>query len=1054
MISKFFIHRPRFAFVISIVITLVGLIAIFNLPVAQFPNITPPQVTVSASYTGANADTILNTVIQPIESQVNGVKKMIYMSSQAANDGSATITVTFALGSDGDLNTVNTQNRVSVASSQLPDEVIRQGVTTMEKSSNMLLIINVFSPQGTYDGVFLSNFTLINLRDAMLRINGVGDASILGPMDYSIRIWLDPDRLTSMGLTADNVMAAVKEQNVQVAAGQVGAAPADKNQQFQYTIQTQGRLADVKQFEDIIVRANPDGSAVTVKDVAKVSLGSYNYASFGELNNKPSALLAVYQLPEANGLQVAQQVKAELDNLAKTFPKDLKTSILYDTTRFVQKSIAEVVTTLFEAALLVILVVFIFLQDWRSTLVPTIAIPVSLIGTFAFMLAMGFTINTISLFGLILAIGIVVDDAIIVIENVHRIMDQEGLSPVAAAEKTMEQVTSPVISTTLVLMSVFVPVCFMPGITGELYRQFAVTISISVLISSLNALTLSPALCACILKPGTAHSKRWAPFRWFNSFFDVTTNGYLGCVSFALKRAVIVIGIMAAVFGVCYFIYGKLPTGFIPNEDQGAFFVDVRLPDCAAQPRTHAAMQKVCEIIKQTPGVTDVMSVVGFSMLSNANSPNTGLIVVVLDDWDKRKTPALALDAIMESVQAKLFALPEASYFAFSIPAIPGLGSTSGFSFVLQDKRGGSPQQLAEVAQAVIYNANQRPEIQQAYTTFRANIPQLYLEIDREKVKKMGVALSDVFSTLQAQLGSYYINNFNKFGKVYKVMIQADEQFRASEADISKLYVKNNNGQMVPLNTFMTIKTIFGPENLGRYNMFSSVNIYGSAAPGYSSGQAMKAMEESAAKTLPEGYGYDWTDMSYQERLAGNQVMIIFIMALTFIYLFLVAQYESWLIPISVMLSAPVAFLGALLGLYIAGIENNIYAQVGFVLLFGLACKTAILMVEFAKEEHEKGASVLDAAQTAARIRFRAVIMTAVAFVLGVLPLVLAAGPGAVSRRCLGTVIFAGMIFAAVVATLLIPSFFAIIQSMIDWSKGKPAAAGPQIKNDELKIKN
>ena len=1032
MISKFFIDRPRFAIVISIVITLVGLIAINTLPVAQYPDITPPQVTVSTVYPGASAETVQKTVIEPIENQINGVENMLYMSSQSDNSGSATITVTFKIGSDPDMNTVNTQNRVAIANPQLPAEVKKQGVTVMQRSPNMLLIINLFSPHKSYDGIYLSNYARINILNQIARLDGVGQAAILGELSYSMRVWLDPDRMTSLKMSVDEVIKAIESQNIQAASGQIGASPSPKNQQFQYVIQTKGRLSDVKEFANIIIRSEPDGSMVRIKDIAKVELGSQSYSSFGELNGNPGVVLAVYQLSDANGLKLAADIRREMKKLSRRFPADLKWAILYDTTKFVSKSIDEVLKTLYIAVAMVVLVIFIFLQDWRSTLIPAIAIPVSLIGTFAFLAALNFSINTTTLFGLILAIGIVVDDAIVVIENVNRLMEKEGLGAKEAAKKTMEQVTGPIVATTLVLMAVFVPVAFLPGITGELYRQFAVTISISVLISSVNALTLSPALCGCLLKPGK--KKPWKIFLLYNRFFSWLTSGYITIVSLLLRRAFMVAAVFAILMGVTYYIYGVLPTGFVPNEDQGAFFVDIELPDAASQDRTYKVVRQVQQMVKNTAGVKDVIAVTGFSLLTSTSASNVALMVVVLDDWDKRKSPELQVDGLIRHLQHKLDTIPAARIFAFSPSPIPGIGTTGGFSFELQSVNAADPGALAEVARGLIFAANKQPEIAQAYTTYRAGVPQLFLNIDREKVRKLGIELTEVFKTLQVQLGSFYVNDFNKFGQVYQVNIQADKQYRCRISDIGRLYVRNKRGEMVPLSTLLTVTTRFGPEFMDRYNMYSSVTINGRAAKGYSSGQAIKAMERAAAESLPPGYTYAWTDMSYQEILAGNQVVIIFLLALVFIYLFLVAQYESWMLPLSIMFSVPVAFFGALAALMLSGLDNNIYTQVGFVLLFGLASKTAILIVEFAKEQHVAGKSVFDAAIFAARLRFRAVVMTAVSFILGVFPLVVASGAGAASRRSLGTAVFGGMLVACVFGTILIPAFYLIIQKIVERS--------------------
>ncbi|MCF7790379.1 MAG: multidrug efflux RND transporter permease subunit [Victivallales bacterium] len=1037
MISQFFIKRPKFAFVISIVFLLAGGIAIYCLPTAQYPEIVPPKVSISASYPGANASTVEKTVVSPIEQQVNGVEDMIYMSSLSANDGSSSITVTFDIGTDPDMNTVNTNNKVAVALPKLPSEVSQQGVTVKQKGSQILMILNIISPSGKYDGVFLSNFASLNILDVISRVPGVSEASVLGAQDYSMRIWLNPDKMASLSLTTSDVINAIKEQNVQVAAGQIGGAPSGPDQQFQYTIQAKGRLSNVKEFENIIIRAYGDGSEVLVKDVAKVEMGATSYSAYGLLNGKPAANLAVYQLSDANALEVSESIRTELKKLSHLFNKDVDCKILYDTTDFVKASIGEVLETLYIAVALVILVTVFFLQDWRSSLIPMIAIPVSLIGTFAFLLAMGYTINTISLFGLILAIGIVVDDAIVVVENTKRIIKEEGLDPVEATKKSMNQITGPVIATTLVLMAVFVPVAFLPGITGELYRQFAVTISISVGISSINALTLSPALCSLLLKPEKKNKRKLFLFRWFDKFLDFTTAKYNKAVSMSLRKLSVVAMFFILLIGSIYMLYEHLPTGFLPSEDQGAFMVNIQLPNGASLNRTREKVDRTTSILSGTKGVADVISFCGYSLLSASSSSNMGFAIAVLDNWSKRPEKKLHASSIIKQVNKKFRRIPGAEVFAYNLPPIPGLGTGGGFEFVLQDTRGNNPQRLAEVLKRVIEKANQSPVISTAFSTFEADVPQIFLNVDREKAKKLSITLTEIFNTLQTYLGSMYVNDFNKFGKVYNVYLQAQEEFRGKVEDIYDLYVRNGAGNMVPMSTLVSAKTILGPEVINHYNMFESATINGKPEKGYSSGDAIKEMERIADELLPGGMKYSWTGTAYQEILAGNMTVIIFTLAIIFIYLFLVAQYESWMVSLAVMMSVPVAIIGALAALWVSGIPNNIYAQIGFVLLFGMATKTAILIVEFAKVEREKGVPISEAAKKAAHTRFRAVLMTAFSAILGFMPLVIATGAGANSRHSLGWSVLGGMISATILGTLFVPSFYAIIQKTTEKFCGK-----------------
>lgn len=1038
MISQFFINRPRFAIVIAILFLLSGLIALFTLPITLYPNITPSVITVSTRYPGADAQTVLDTVIQPIESQINGVKRMLYMSSTATDDGSASVKVTFDIGTDGDTNTVNTQNRVNWATAQLPQEVQRQGVITKEASSNILAVITLYSPKGTYNELELSNFMSISVKDEIARIPGVGDVMEFGEMTYAMRIWLNTMRMASLKVTVEDVRSAIAAQNVQVSAGALGDAPSSPDQAERLSVAAQGRLANPEQFGNIVIRSNPDGSQVRIRDVARVEMGAETYSGVTTLNGRPAAMLAVYQLNDANGLEIAKSIKNRLDRLKTSlFPEDLEYGVQYDTTKFITSSIDEVKNTLFEAVLLVVLVTFLFLQDWRSTLVPTIAIPVSLVGTFAVMLGIGYSINMTTLFGLILAIGIVVDDAIVVIENVSRLMEEEHLPPKEAALKSMKQVTGPIIATTSVLLAMFVPVCFLPGITGVMYRQFGVTISVAVFISMINALTLSPALCALLLKPVDPNRRKFFFFRWFDAGFDRLTRGYSAIVKSLLRKSVLVLLLYAVMGAGALKLYMLLPTGFIPNEDQGAFFVSVQLPDGASLMRTEKVTQKVTKILGEIPEVEDFIFASGFNILNGINATNCAFGIVTLKDWSERKDKEKQQDAVIAKFYAKALQIPDASIVPFGVPSIPGLGTTSGFSLMLQDTSGNmTPQDFQKTLNEILVEANNSPVFSSVYSTFRASFPQVYLDIDREKAIRLGVTPDSINTALQGVFGSTYVNDFNKYGKSYKVELQGDNVFRDDVRDLTKAYVRNDKGDMVPLGTLVDIKYKFVPQFLTRYNMFQAVLVNGSAAPGYSSGQAMDEMEK-IVKKVNSGMSFEWTDMSYQEKLAGNQMVIVFALALLFIYLFLVAQYESWMIPFSVLLSVPVAFLGAVLSLYLLNIENNIYTQVGFVLLFGIACKTAILIVEFAKEQHEKGRPILEAAEYAARLRFRAVLMTAVSFILGTFPLVVALGAGAVSRRSLGTAVFGGMLVSVIIGTLLIPVFYAVIQRMIEWARKK-----------------
>ncbi|WP_440874324.1 efflux RND transporter permease subunit [Thalassotalea sp. PLHSN55] len=1032
MISKTFIERPKFAFVISIVITLAGLIAMLLLPVNMYPEITPPQVQITAVYPGASAQVVEESVIRPIEEQINGVEDMMYIESSASNNGAATITVYFKVGTDSDMAQVNVQNRVSLANSSLPTEVTRQGVVVKKQSSSMLLGVNLFSEQESIDQLFLSNYATNYLVDPISRIKGVASATVMGEMTYSMRAWLRPDRMSSLNVTVAEVQQALQEQNMIVAAGKLGASPAQPNQQFEYSIQARGRLKTAEEFGQTIIRARKNGNFVRLSDVARLELGAADYSTQARLNGNQTAFLVVYQLPDANATEVARLVKEEMEVLASRFPDGLEYVIPYDTTEFIYRSIEEVKVTLFQAVGLVILVVFLFLQNWRATIIPSLAIPVSLVGTFAFMILMGYSINTITLFGLVLAIGIVVDDAIIVIENVERILKEEKLPIKEAVTKAMEQVSGPIIATTLVLLAVFVPVAFMPGITGELYKQFSVTISFAVLISSLNALTLSPALCSVLLS-----EKNMKPIKWLSPFergITKLTGGYTNSVQFLLKRVGRVGLLVVVIFAATGWLSSNVPTAFVPGEDQGYLFVDVQLPDAASANRTEAVMEKITPLILDDPAVTDLITVSGFSLLGGAGS-NNALAIIMLKDWEERTTDELGLRQVIGRLMGQLWSLPDAQIMVFNPPPIPGLGNSAGFEYKLQDSEGRDPAVLAQVMNGLIFEANQRPELSQVFSTFRASVPQYFLDVDRNKAKAQGVALSDIFATLQAQLGSMYINDFSQFGRTYRVTIQAESEFRKDPSDLRHYFVKNADGDMVPLTTLAKLEPILGPTTINHFNLYRSASITGQGAAGYSSGQAIAVMEE-LSQQLPQGYIFEWSGQSKQELEAGNLAPILFGLAIIFVYLFLVAQYESWSIPFSVIAAVPLAIFGAMLALYTVGMANNIYAQVGLVLLIGLSTKTAILIVEFAMEQRAAGATIFEAALNAAKMRFRAVLMTALSFVLGVLPLVFATGAGAGSRVSLGLTVLAGMLAATIFGTILVPYFYMIVQSMREKIKG------------------
>ena len=1035
MFSAFFITRARFAMVISLVIVIAGIIAIQVLPVAQFPDIVPPQVRVTASYPGASAEVVAETVAAPVEAEVNGVDDMLYMTSTSNNAGLYQLDITFAVGTDPDIAAVNVQNRVALATPTLPSDVTAQGVSVRKQSTNMLMVVNLFSPNGTFDRLFLSNYMEINLRDSIARLPGVGDASQFGLLDYAMRVWLDPQTMTALGVSEGEVADAIRRQNLQAAAGRVGAPPDNSERAFTYTLQAAGRLTEAAQFERILVRSNPDGSTVRLGDVARIELGAQNYDAQTWIDGAPTAMLGIYLSPGANALETADAVYAALEDLAQRFPDDVAYDIYYDTTDFVRISMREVVITLLQALGLVIFVTFAFLGDWRATLIPVLAIPVSLIGTFAILLAAGLSINTVSMFAIILAIGIVVDDAIVVVENTQRLIDDERLAPPDAARKAMVQVTGPVVATTLVLLAVFVPTAFLPGITGQLYLQFAVTISVAVLISSLVALTLSPALCSLLLRPARAPR---GPLRWFFAFLDTTRNGYWRTVTVLGRRAVLAVLVVVMAGAGTGWLFRAVPTGFIPFEDNGFFFVDIALPDGASLARSEAVVSEVSEMLLADPDIQHVLAVAGFSLLAGQRASG-GLAIAVTKHWDERPGRDQNVGAIIRRVQPQLFALPEATAFAFPSPPVQGLGTAGGIEMELQDLGGRAPDELAQALQGFILRANEDPAIARAFSTFSAQTPQLFLDIDRDKAETMGVRISDLFTTLQANLGSLYINDFNLFGRTYRVFLQADAPFRMTPDDIGALHVRNTSGEMVPLEALLTVRSILGPETTRRFNLFRSASVNVTASG--STGDGIAAIREVAAAALPPGFAIDWTGTTFQEVQAGGEAGIVLLLALLFVYLFLVAQYESWSIPISVILSVTIAGVGGLALTWAVGLDNNIYTQIGLVMLIGLASKNAILIVEFAKQLREESRSIQEAASEAARLRFRAVLMTALSFILGILPLVLATGAGAASRVSLGIVVMGGMLAATFIGILIIPPLYVFVQGVREWVKGPPKPA-------------
>ena len=1036
MFSRIFIERPRFAIVISIVLTLAGIISLTSLPISLYPEITPPTIMVSAAYPGASAEVIANTVGIPLEEAINGVEDMLYMDSSSDSSGSYQLTVTFKVGVDPDLAQVKTQNRVQQALSKLPSSVQQQGVTVFRRSTDILGFLIAHSPKGSMNALQLSNYVQNNIKKNLIKVNGVGEVNVYAP-PLSMRVWLDADKITALNLPISAVTAAIRSQNVQPSLGKVGAMPGDGTQQMVYTLQTTGRLNDVKDFENIIVRTNEEGGLVRLKDVARVIIGEENYRAQAEFDGAPSVAIAINLLSGANAIEAMNNLKAEMKRLQARYPEDFELEIAFDATEYIKTSIEEVVMTLLLTFGLVVFVCYIFLQDWRSTLVPSVTIPVSIFATFAVLLAMGFSLNILTLFGLVLAIGLVVDDAIVVVERVLFLMESENLSPKEATIKAMEQVSGAIIATTLVLLAIFVPIGFMGGITGRIYQQFAVAISASVSFSSLNALTLSPALCATILRP--LQPKTSGPLHWFGNFIDKSRDRYVSITAVVARN----ISTIAIIFGLILLLIAGLlkisQTSFIPNEDQGIFMVNVQLPEGASRERTVKVVQRVAKLLKNTAGVNHVMNISGISMIGGAGE-NVGFMATILEPWDKRSSKELLSTNILNRVNAEVAATtPEAQINMFEMPAIVGLGNTNGMDFRLQALDDTDPQKLDETLQLLLSKMNGSPYLMYAFSTYNAKTPQIFVEINREKAEAGKTSIGSIYETLGQYLGSSYINDVNFGTQVNKVVVQSDWKYRKDIDSINNLYVQNNQGKMVPLGGLINLRQELGPRAVSRYNQYPSASITAIARPGVSSGDAMAGLEKIANATLPAGYGYDWSGMSFQERANQGTLGGLILLAVTFAYLFLVAQYESWSTPVPVLASVSVAMVGALIGLFIHGLPLSIYAQLGLVLLVGLAAKNAILIVEFSKQERELGTPISRAALVGLKERFRAVLMTAFTFILGVFPMVIASGAGANSRIAIGVPVFYGMLIGTGVGLLIIPMLYILFQTITEKLSGKKA---------------
>jgi multidrug efflux pump len=1046
-ISQFFIDRPIFATVLSIVITIVGGIALLTLPIAQYPEIVPPTVQVSASFPGANSKTIAETVGAPIEQQVNGVENMLYMSSQSASDGSYGLTVTFKLGTNLDTAQVLVQNRVNLALPVLPEEVRRTGVSVNKQSASMIMCVNLISPDDSRDELYLNNYAILQIKDTLARVEGVGAISIFGS-EYSMRVWLDPNKLASLNLTASDVVQAIQEQNRQVAAGVVGQQPAPKGTQFQTVVSAQGRLVDPEEFSRIVVKHGEKGEVVRLSEIGTVEIGAKSYSVVSTLDEKPAATLAIYQLPGSNALSTAEAIRKTMETLKQNFPTGVDYRIVYDTTVFVSESVAAVEHTLLEAVVLVAIVVMLFLQTWRAAIIPLIAVPVSLIGTFAAMAAFGFSLNTISLFGLVLAIGIVVDDAIVVVEAIEHKLSL-GLSPRDAARQAMNEVGGAVIAVALVLSAVFVPTAFITGISGEFFRQFALTIAVSTIISAFNSLTMSPALSVILLRP---HGEKndfltrffnatlgWL-FRGFNRTFDWIIERYGRSVASIVRKVAICMILYIGLLVLTGYGFRITPVGFVPQQDQGYLIAGCQLPDGASLERTQAVTAKALAMLKETSGVKTTLIINGYSVLTGTSTSNVAALFIILDGFEERKSPELNADAILANIRQKFAQIPEALILTFGPPPIQGVGSTGGFNLMVQDRRGGSFKQLEAVSQSLVDAGERQPELVGMYSGFRAETPEIYVDVDRSKAKSMDVPLNNIFDALQVYLGSSYVNDFTFLGRSFQVNVQADSKFRVTPADILKLKTRNIEGQMVPLSTMASVKESYGPAFVSRYNLYTASAVSGAASPGYSSGDAIKLMEQLCRQLLPPGFSFEWTDLAYQQILAGNTALFIFPLCVLFVFLTLAAQYESWALPFSIILIVPMCLLSSLAGVLLRGMDNNIFTQIGFVVLVGLACKNAILIVEYAKQIEDTGKDTITAVVEACKLRLRPILMTSFAFIAGVVPLVFGSGAGAEMRRTLGTAVFAGMLGVTIFGIFLTPVFYVLIRKFSKRPKTARAA--------------